>query len=255
MSEEAIETSVEDTLESVARRMGWDHEGERSAGEFVFTTNKMLKKSSNSNKELLAKMDAMQTKMENMAMDTSRQTKQALEAQRSRLQDERKQAIEEGDTEKFSRVDKEMQDISKVQNEVAINVAPVVDPNVQQLENLFQSRNEWYKGSSAEDVVMTSDARILAQGIAADFPNLQGEEFLEKIEESMKIKYPAYFSSPAHKPTGVAPDKPQKKRASSKWDELVAEYPEIKDIFAKNVKEGLFKDDDAGREKYASGVK
>lgn len=249
----------ESTIDSLAQQMGYnpDYDGDdaKTAEEFILDTQKINKQSSSDMIGLKSQVLSMQTQMQEMAINTGKQVNSALTAQRERLKEDQLKAVEEGNTEEYSRLGKQIDALKEPE-------APTIDPRAQEMqasETAFSARNSWYNGVEPGNAAMTASAVAIAQSLAKSDPNLKGEDFFKRIEQEIEYKYPQAFAKPSNKPTGVAPDNPAPRSTSkSKWDQMLAEFPESKVIYLEFLKEGAFgkdkEDTKEKRETYAEGV-
>lgn len=252
MSEEELEDKTEGEIEQLAEELGWnpDWEGPEeekvSASDYIRRQQKILRQSSDDISSLRGNVDQLKSQMQKMAEQQGKTLTKALESQRQRLLEERDKAVEAGDTEAFKKADKQL-------NELTDEGETKEDPKTAAFQKGFvdfKSRNEWFE----KDAFLTKEALSSAQTIGMMYPDISADEFYQKVEEMVKEAHPQKFAKPSNKPTEVSGDKPEPAKSKTKWDQLVGQHPEVKDIFAEFVKDGVFKDTKEDREKYANGV-
>ncbi|MHA2066290.1 MAG: hypothetical protein ACXABY_18115, partial [Candidatus Thorarchaeota archaeon] len=118
MSEEEGSTEIEapaaDAVTELAVKMGfnpdWDgpEDQKKTPDEYILNTNKALRQASSDVSGLKNQVAEMSTTMQEFTASQAKQLKQALDAQRTRLEAERTQAVAEGDTEAFQKLDSEL---------------------------------------------------------------------------------------------------------------------------------------------------
>jgi len=260
MSEEAeqLESPEVDAVTKLAVEMGynpdWDgpEDQKKTPDEYILNTNKALRQASSDVGELKNQVSGMSKTMEEFTANQAKQLKQALDSQRTRLEAERSQAVAEGDTEAFHKLDSELKTL-----EPTPPTAPAVNARQQSIEaaeRAFESKHAWYNGKDIDSVVMTSDAVNLAISLGRSNPDLPADELFKQLEQGMQIKYPEKFASPSNKPTLLSPNTTPPSKPDSVWGQMLQEYPEAKDVFADAVSKGQFEDTAAGKEKYAKLV-
>ena len=255
---EQLEAPEVDAVTKLAVEMGYNpswngpEDQKKTPDEYILNTNKALRQASSDVGELKNQVSGMSKTMEEFTANQAKQLKQALDSQRKRLEEERSQAVAEGDTEAFHKLDSELKTL-----EPTIPTAPAVNARQQAIEaaeRAFEQKHAWYNGKDIDSVVMTSDAVNLAISLGRSNPDLPADELFKQLEQGMQIKYPEKFASPSNKPTLLSPNTTPPSKPDSVWSQMLQEYPEAKDVFADAVSKGQFEDTAAGKEKYAKLV-
>jgi len=255
---EEVEEVVTDTdpIEALASSMGYnpDWEGDEkdrvSAEEYIRRGDRINRQASKDIKELKTQLGGYDARMQEIAVNSSRQMKAALDSQRARLTEERNNAVEVGDTETFNKVQTAIDNLEP---------EPTYTPNpekakTERMEAEFQSRNNWYQGDSPKELAMTAFALQVSSALGSSNKQYSPEEYFKKIEDAVSAQYPEQFANPSHKPTQVSPTSAPKAKGKTVWDNMLVEYPEAQEIFNDFVSDGTFKDNSADKEKYAKGV-
>ena len=245
--------SDEKTVEEVAQEMGWadkdgwqgDPDQWKPAVDFIRDTQSISQDKGSEIVSLKKQLDGLTGEMRNMGINQARQIKEATDTARARLLSERSQAVEEGDTEKFGQVERQLQQINSHPSDPTIERRAA---EFQQGMVDFAQRNPWY----ATDKSMAAFANMYGESLAKANPNIAQEEYYASIEDVVRSQF-------AHKvandkrvaPAAVSPDKPASNRSSS-WSELKSVYPEAEATFNDLVKRKIFTNDD--RESYAKQV-
>lgn len=246
-----------DPIEALAVSMGYnpDWQGDESekvsAEEYIKRTDRINRQASKDIRELKQQLSGYDARMQEIAVNSSRQMKAALDSQKARLTEERNAAVEVGDTERFNKIQTEMDSLASAPEPAQ------VDPRKAESEREeaeFKARNPWYKGTTPAHRAMTTFALQASKDIGADNPNMPIEEYFQAIEDTVKYQYAAEFANPSHKPTQVSPTSSPKAKGKTVWDGMLAEYPEAKDYFNDFVADGTYKDTAADKEKYAKEV-
>lgn len=246
MAEEEEKEETKGSVEQLAEELGWNPNWEGSeeervgAEEYIRRQQEILSRSSQDITSLKSSISDMQGKMQEMAESHGRQVTQALEAQRQRLTEERNKAVEEGDTDAFKRADQQLNQLNQKDGK---------EKAFQDGLQKFRQDNPWFDS----DPDLRIEAVNAGQAIGDMNPNISSDEFYSKVLDLVKQRRPEKFAGPSNRPTQVSGDKPRPSN-KSKWDELMAENPEVEGIFQSNVKMGVYKDTKQDREKYATAV-
>lgn len=183
------------TIEDLASEMGWRPQDEwRGDTEKWKPADQFLRSTVEINSKLNNRLKEFDSKLESIHRTNAAMTERALAEQRQRLLTERQQAFDEGDGEKFNKVD---QELSKLQAQpVAQQIAP---PETQ----AFLERNPWMNTDQEAATWAANRAEeLMKQGLG---PKRQ----LEIVEREAKGMFPEYFTQPeSPKPRGVPLNKP-----------------------------------------------
>ena len=257
-SAENLDVPATDAVTELAVKMGfnpdWDgpEDQKKTPDEYILNTNKALRQASSDVSGLKSQVSDMSNTMQEFTASQAKQLKQALDSQRTRLEAERTQAVAEGDTEAFQKLDSELKTL-----EPTLPTAPVVNARQQAIESaerVFESKHAWYNGKDIDSVVMTSDAVNLAISLGRSNPDLSADQLFEQLEQGMQIKYPEKFASPSNKPTLLSPNTTPPSQPDSVWGKMLQEYPEAQAVFDDAVSKGQFENSTSGKEKYAKIV-
>ena len=182
--------------EDKARQDGWVPQDEwRGDPEKWVDAEKFVKKGEEINGILRSKVEKLES-----AIEQQRQTFQefksfsekALEKERreaqvkiKQLESERAEAISEGDGQRFTKLDNEIQELRKESSK-----EPSRPADVNALADQWQSKNEWY---GTDD-----DLTIYADGVAQRVINegFTGQAYFNELTRRVKEKYPDRFENP-----------------------------------------------------------
>lgn len=163
------EQAVEDPIVVEAKSKGWRPEGEKSAAEFLRAEPlyEEIKARGKEIEELTAAMKHMRSIMD-------KQEQKAYEKAIKDLQEAKREAIELGDVDEVSRIDREAQTIQKP-------ISPKVD-------EFIKANESWLKGTSAED----RDKQLFAEAKYMYLKN-QGktdDEIVDEVSVALNRLYP-----------------------------------------------------------------
>lgn len=195
--DEGQEEAPAPTIEDLAADMGWRPQDEwrgdpnawKPAADFVRSTVDVNSKLKNSIKNL-------EQQVSTIARTSASMTERAVAQERQRLLNERQQAFDEGDSDKFNKVDKEL---SKLQSQPLEQ--QITPPETQQ----FLERNPWMNTDA--------EAAAWAQHRAGELAN-QGigpARQLAIVEQEAKNLFPEHFEQQQEAPKprqGVPLNKP-----------------------------------------------
>lgn len=155
-------------------------------------------------------------------------------------------AVEEGDTDAYRAAKGEMKELeTEAAQTKPAAPSPDDDPTFQE----WLPDNAWYDPrDDGFDPELTSFADSIAPAIGRT--GLVGKPFYDRIAKEVKKKFPDRFGNQRRKQppaveTGTGGGGGNGK---SLWTDVPKE---ARDVFKRNVADGLFKDDKAGREEYA----
>lgn len=137
-----------------------------------------------------------------------------LKARIEELEKERAEAVTEGDGQRFTKLDNEI-------NELRSEAAPKEDP-IKEIAASWQSENPWYKPQSEDEM------SIYADGIADRVANegYTGRAYFNEITRRVKARFPENFDNPKRKEPasvespGASRDRPSNGRS---YDDLPPE--------------------------------
>jgi hypothetical protein len=236
--------------ETEAREMGWvpeeEYKGERkpakfkTAQEFVEDippyVRKLLEKAESKAEERFKRLEKVHEKTVKKITAIHEQEMAGLKAQR-------KEAIKAGDVELVEQLDEEL--------EKRRDDAPLTDdPKAKkaEAEKAFGEANPWY-GSNRK---MTAFARGISQDLAADKPDMTFDENVSLVLKAVREEFPEYFDiKPAangHAAVEGGGNEPSPNgRAGPLFSKLP---PEAKAQCAKDVKAGLYKNNEEWAKEY-----
>jgi len=155
-----------------------------------------------------------------------------------RLKESRAQAISDGDGQKVNALDdaidtakeaiSEAKAATKDVAKTAIEAPSSIDPTLQS----WLSRNEWF----GTDRRLTKQTNALGESLREEFPDLQGEAFLNKLDEVLKEEFPDKFGKGKRSaPSQVESGSGRGRSASSahSYDNLPAEAKAACDRYVK----------------------
>lgn len=256
--EDKQDQETETTVESLAKEMGWrdDWDGPEenyvSADQFIRNAKKIQDALTNSVHHLKEDVQTMRSKMEDMAVSTGRQLAQATDQIRKRLEAEKLEAVEEGDREKYVKADSKLKELDTSPAQEEKKAPTQRERDFQEKYVKFQNDNSsWWE----KDDEMTAYAISMGQGLFAANNNISADEYYQKVHNLVRRHFPERFENMNKgRPPAVSGDKPAKKGKMSAWDKVVQDYPEAQQIFQNFVEDGVFKDTNEAREKYAQRV-
>ena len=159
-------------------------------------------------------------------------------------------AVEEGDPDAYKAAKGEMKDLeqevkAEAKQTKAVVYAPDDDPAFQG----WLPDNAWYDPQDdGFDPELTSFADSIAPAIGRT--GLVGKPFYDRIAKEVKKKFPDRFGNQRRKQAQAVEGggNPGGGNGKTLWDDVPKD---ARAVFKRNVADGLFKDDKAGREEYA----
>jgi len=230
------EESKEPTIEEQAREQGWkpkeDFEGDPeeyvSPGEFI-RRGELFGKISAQSKKIRELEETFKEMGSHMKKREEIMYKKALEE----LSAERAAAVEDGDTEKFNKLDTEFQELKS--NKPDYKMVPEEVQDLPQEVRDFQAKHKWFGGTSIEDKVMTQAAVEISNDLAAKNSNLSPDEEIKLVEKEVMKMFPHRFKNTKRTaPAAVASSSStsSKKTDPKDWDKLSAHQKECAKRFA-----------------------
>lgn len=194
--EEIVDTPAERTpMEQKAMEMGWRPKDEFHGDEDDFIDAKEFVR----RQPLFEKIEAQNKQIKNVtkALETFKQhytrvEQAAVERALTQLKNQRKDALSDGDGERFELLDDEIKkaeakviEIEQVKNQPLVEEA-VIHPEWQ----AFQARNPWYNS--------TGYMRKFADEVGATFASegLAPTEVLKRVEQAVRKEFPTKFTNP-----------------------------------------------------------
>lgn len=185
-------------IEDIARANGWKPEEEwkgdpprdgfKSAAEFVQDGFKIQQTQHDKIDRLQEQLTGINKRMEEMSAGEAKRLHKALESQKARLMAERQEAVETGDTARFSELDEELRQTEQElqQTEQVASDDPFVAG-----EKDFTAKNDWFQ----KDRAMTAFAFSIASGLRNAYPDIPPEEYYAEIETAVKEQFPHKFGN------------------------------------------------------------
>ena len=159
-------------------------------------------------------------------------------------------AVEEGDTDAYRAVKGEMKELEQeVKDEAKQAKTAAASPDDDPAFQGWLPDNAWYDPrDDGFDPELTSFADSIAPAIGRT--GLVGKPFYDRIAKEVKKKFPDRFGNQRRKQAQAVEGGGNASGGNGKtlWDEVPKD---ARTVFKRNVADGLFKDDKAGREEYA----
>lgn len=282
---ERQERAAEPDYESEARRQGWKPQEEfdgpaekwRPAKDFVERGNedpkilrsrvdKLDRALNEVRRQAREERDQLQRASEERIERLARQQVQALRQQRDAYEQQieaaKRAAVREGDEQRYEDLTKHQREVRAEWRKEDEDTAPAAKPQSQapviaepaQETKAWVQRNAWFQ----KDQALTDEAIAYENYLAQSRPGMSIEERLEETRAHVVKTFPHKFGK---KPVTTQPPRQGgspvegSQRASgpaSAADGGFGKLPqEARAQFKSFVKEGVFKDDDASRAKYA----
>lgn len=250
---EGPDTAPENDAEAKAREMGWkpkeEWEGDTSnwmpAEDFI-ERNERLKNRGDEilkadNAKLTAELQELKRTVGDLKDHLTKADKRAYDRAIKDLKSRQRQAVEDGDTQAFEQVEREMQDLTKQAEEAT--------PQQQQDQPhpdfpAWHAENPWY----GTDPLMSARAEEIAERLSKR-GDLQGREFFDAVTEQIKREYPDKFETKRKASSVEGASGTNGGGDGSKWSKVDKEGREA---FKRFVKQGVFEDTKADREQYAA---
>lgn len=182
-------------IEARAMEMGWRPKEEFSGNEEDFIDAKEFVR----RKPLFDKIEhqGKQIKLVTRALDSLKQhytkvEEVAVQKALAQLKEARKDALANGDGERFEAVDEQIKYTEQQLRQIEqTKNTPVVEDNEPHPDFVsFKNRNKWYQS----DAELTSFADRLGVGLAA--AGMSADEVLKEIEQQVKTRFPSKFRNP-----------------------------------------------------------
>lgn len=248
------ETEVRD-FEQEARAQGWkpqeEYQGENwvDAKTFVERGDKYVGIMKDKMSRLERKLQYQETLNQDFKKHIERQEALHLKEMDNlikRLEKERTVAVTNGDGEAFARADAQLTEAKNNKTNAEIQRTVVQERQPEWVET-WLGENEWYSKDKAARAVADQYARELRDAQ----PSLQGPEFMQKVTEYVKTELPQKFEN-KKKQTAPPVEIDGGVRNAPPVDHSYASLPkEAKDTFNRFVREGIYKNNDEARARYA----
>ena len=200
--------------------------------------NENLIKELNHTKEQLKEFRQAAEEFKQFQKDSYERKAKEYETQIKELRAARAQAISDGDGQKVDALDEaideakaaanEAKQASKIETKTDISPPSTVDPTLQS----WLDRNEWF----GKEKRLTQMTNAIGEVLRMENPNLQGQAFLDKLDEALKEEFPERFGRKKQAPAGQVESGSGRGRASSNaksYDNLPDEAKKACDKFVK----------------------
>lgn len=238
VDEEEDEREFSD-IEKEQMKVGWDPEGELSAEEYkarkpLYDEKQKLKKALKTQNKNISELKNI---VREMSASMKKSEAKGYEKALADLQSQRAEAFDEGDAERFNKVDAEYQkaklDYDRFTETLKAEPENSVD-DVDPLVEDFKERNTWYgKTDSLKHINMTKDAVAFNEELVRLNPNITVEEELERTEEFIRDKYNDYFNPTnpnRSRPSTVSGSRPSRSHADEPTERDLSHFQ--KQIFS-----------------------
>jgi hypothetical protein len=168
-------------LDALASEYGWKPEGEKTSEEYIKVAMEKFPEQSKKIKQLFQSV-------EDLKVHVGKAEKVAYERAKSELEQQRKQAIKQGDVELVTQIEQAQAEIKPVSLETHQS-SPEVDPAIAAFESKYSSM---LTGTSFEDLQVQEWLESHGKTIGQKF-KLPVDKHMEMLEEHMKKKFSSYF--------------------------------------------------------------
>ncbi len=196
---EAVEESVEETpdpIEAEARKEGWSPKEEwRGDPDKWVDAATFVENGKKINGILRSKVEKLESKLEQNLEATKEfrewtqkqqeKERKELKARIAQLEKEREEAISEGDGQRFTKVDREI-------NELRSETVETKENPIQKIAEQWQSENKWYQPRSDDEMSIYADG--IADRVAAE--GYEGRAYFNEITRRVKARFPDKFENP-----------------------------------------------------------
>lgn len=253
------EEQQETEVEQKAREMGWkpqeEWEGDTAnwmpAEDFV-ERNERLKGRGDKilqteNAKLSRDLDELKRTVGDLKQYLSKADQRAYQRAISDLKQKQRQAVEDGDTQAFDQVERQMQDLTRQASE-SQEAEQAGQGEGQRQEHpdfaAWRAENPWY----GDDPVLTTRADEVGQRLAGH--GYQGRQLFDAVTQVLKEEHPSKFGKPngQGRKASAVEGTGTKGHAKTKWDQVDQEG---RAAFNRFVKQGVFSDTKEDRERYA----
>lgn len=153
------------------------------------------------------------------------------------LKNQQKDAVKEGDVERFDAIEKQ---IDNLQDGFQENKPSQKTTNAEEHPDFapWKKTNFWY----GQDKELTAYANGVGQIIANEMPAIDGKEFYDEITKRVKESFPHKFNNPNREKADVVEGSGGEKASGKKGKTYSDLPPEAKAACDNFVRDGLFKD-------------
>lgn len=178
--------------EQEAIEKGWDptYKGDNfvSAKEFI-RVGSMIKRMKSSEK----KLEELKDVVKDLSHHLKKADEAALEKARRELREQKLQAVNEGDVDRFNQLEK--------QESLLVQEPPAQPPEVSEAAKDFASRNkDWFNTSTPEnhEMAMAADTidKFIGEQLQKQGKTVSVKEHLQMVEDRIKKLYPHRFENP-----------------------------------------------------------
>lgn len=168
---------MSETIEELASQYGWKPEGEKSAEEYVKVALEKFPDQSKKIKQLFTALDEMKTHL-------SKSEQVAYERAKKELEQQRKEAIREGNVEKAEELYQAQAELQPATFQTEIH------PAITEFE---EKNKDWLNGTSYEELKMQD--WVERQGALLGKKKLPPEEHMRILDEHVRKEFSSYFAS------------------------------------------------------------
>lgn len=251
-----------------AQSLGWKAESEwkgdppeggfRTATEFLEISDRNLGLSQADNAKLHTEIAQLHDKIDRQtesvgALKDMHEKRLASERTRgynvayAKYTDEQSEAIKSQDADAFAISRKKERDLEAQQRKEEAETAQTTAADTNDaLITRFQSENAWFK----TDFVLSDTAERASKFIMRTQPNLSTEAHLDAMKDAVQKAHPdheAFRTDPAPVMDGGDNRAPGGVAKTLRWQDIPAN---VKAQFDRDVEDGLFNDNEAGRKEY-----
>lgn len=232
----------EQTLEDVARKIGWEAGGSKSAAQYIEDTQGI-------NRHLKGRIAVFEDKLDRLAASFTKMSADRIRQEKEKWNAELDDAIESGDKNKARKANEQLNAIqrSEQQEEKPEERFAKIFGNAA-IE--YAKENPWTNDPSIQEdlhAVVTETYYTNPQ-----YYEQNPEKLYQRVGRKIRAEYPEKFvNTNRSRSSSVAGDKPPASRNQTAWDKAVSKEPEAKAAFAQLVQNGFYEDTDESRERYA----
>lgn len=188
-----------DSIEDKARRMGWVSKDKYKGNPDTWTTaEEFVRKGENELpvvKENFRRLDKKYKELEKdlalMRDNYSSFEKKAYEKAIAEIKNQQKFAVEDGDVDKYERLELQKEELSKEVKEREVAKTPNPQPEIPQEVYDWVEKNSWYN----EDMELQAKAEDYSSRLSKSKPHLSLEENLKEVERQIKTNFPEKFGN------------------------------------------------------------
>lgn len=198
-----VEEQIQAKTDELAKSIGWVPESEwkkkpedhKSAEEYIRNSQKVIKSEKQSTKALENKVDRLNAQIGEIRKDHKEGVVSELTAIKQQLEDKRRDAAVDGDSEKYDKIQEKITKIEEkvLESKTAAAVATAAGATAPEGETTkdvlftnWKDDNDWYE----TDMEMTAFADEIANDIAEDTPMARR---LEIVNAAVQTRFPDAF--------------------------------------------------------------